>query len=498
MLVVALSLFMVIGIDAEPAKVEAKPKPHLPSLTAEQIQSDSDLLLSVLRDVHPGYTRYRSAEDTAAAETAFQKAAGQARHVGDYYLAVSKFLATIRCEHTEAELPRDLSQWREGQPTMLPLHFRWVDGTALVLDVAPGVDGVAKGDALMAVDGRSMQSLFEAMAPHIAVDGFTDHTKATLFGGRDDIGFTTFDVFYPLFHGFSEFFELTVRSVDGTTRKASVPAVDEKTALSVRGLGKRYQNFSDEGAVSWRKEGNAAVLNVNTFVNYRTPVDPDEVFGPVFREIQASGVERLVYDLRNVGGGSTDVMHSLLSHLIAKPITLGGPSWVKTYDFSDHREHLSTWDKSVFSMPAELFTAEDLESKYGGLYRVSPKINGGAKTLEPAPDAWKGPLYVLIGPNNESGATLLLAELRDERQVTFVGQETGGSAEGPTAGILVFLMLPESKINVRVPLIWNTSSYADFIPGKGLKPDLEVPETLDDLRTGRDVALEVALGKRWL
>jgi C-terminal processing protease CtpA/Prc len=98
-------------------------------------------------------------------------------------------------------------------------------------------------------------------------------------------------------------------------------------------------------------------------------------------------------------------------------------------------------------------------------------------------------LTVLIGPHNESGATMLLAELRDEREVTFIGRPTGGSAEGPTAGVIAFLELPASKITVRVPLIWNTTSYEDFESGRGIEPDILVPLTVEDLRAGRDAAL---------
>ncbi len=242
--------------------------------------------------------------------------------------------------------------------------------------------------------------------------------------------------------------------------------------------------------MSWNRVGDTAVLDIKTFVNYRTPVDPDSVLGPVFREIGDSGVDRLVLDFRSVGGGSDDVMESLLRHLIDKPITVGGPSRVKTYQFDAFRKHLSTWDEGVFNLPASLFTEE-----VDGMYAVSPEVSGGTREIEPAADAWRGPLTVLIGPSNESGATILLAELRDERTATLVGESTGGSAEGPTGGVIAFLSLPESTIRVRVPLLWTTTSYKAFTPGKGIEPDIAVATTIEDVRTGRDRAMEIAMEK---
>ena len=119
-------------------------------------------------------------------------------------------------------------------------------------------------------------------------------------------------------------------------------------------------------------------------------------------------------------------------------------------------------------------------------------VSASMVSREPAAKAWKGELTVLIGPGNESGATILLAELRDERDVTLIGEPTGGSAEGPTASILVFLKLTDSGITVRLPLIRSTTSYKGFEPGKGIHPDRVVRQTIEDLRTGRDRALEAA------
>jgi hypothetical protein len=464
--------------------------PPTSPLTIEQADRDAELLISVLRGIHPGYTRYRTAVDVAAAEQAFLAAAAHARNAGEMYLAVSAFLATIRCEHTEAELPPALLEWRNAYPSMLPVDFTWVEGRAIVTGVAPGVSGVLAGDELIEVDGRSMQSLYHAMSPYISVDGFTDHTRASIFAGSDDIGLTTFDVFHPLLYGFSSFFVFSIRGADGVLRETRVPAVGTKASDAARGIGLVQSNFSDKDAVSWKRVGDVAVMNITTFVNYRTPVDPDSVFGPVFREIGGSGVDRLVLDLRSVGGGSDDVMNSLLRHLIDKPITVGGPTRVKTYQFDAFRQHLSTWDESVFTMPASLFVEDG-----AGMYTVSPEVSGGTRQAEPAADAWRGPLTVLIGPNNESGATILLAELRDERTVSLVGESTGGSAEGPTGGVIAFLSLPESTIRVRVPLLWTTTSYKAFTPGKGMEPDIAVGRTIEDVRAGRDRAMEIATGR---
>ena len=472
----------------EAAKATAE-SPVLPMSTV-QTNRDAQLLLNVLRDTHPGYHRYRTAAMVQSAEQRFLQAAAAAGDSGQFYLAVSAFLATIQCEHTEAELPVAMSNWLNNHPSMLPLDFSWVEQTAIVTGVAPGISGVRVGDELLQINGHSMQSLLSAISPHISVDGFTDHTKTAIFAGSDDIGFTTLDVFYPLLHGFAQSYQLTLRGADTTERTVQVPAVSPKAAALARHSASTVANFSDQGAVSWQQRGDSAVLSINSFVNYRTPVDPEQIFGPVFRAIQQAKIQQLVVDLRQVGGGSTDVMNSLLRHLIDRPITIGGPAKVKTLQFAAHRAYLSSWDNSIFNLPASMAQADGQ-----GMFILSPSLRGGEQQLTPATQAWQGPLTILIGPQNESGATMLLAELRDERTIRLVGEATGGSAQGPTAGVIAFLALPESTIRVRVPLIWSATSYQGFIPGMGITPDLVVPKTIADLRAGRDRALDIATQK---
>lgn len=460
--------------------------PVLP-LTTAQTSQDAQLLISVLRDTHPGYARYRTNEAIQADEQTFLTAAAAARSSGQLYLAVSAFLAAIKCEHTEAELPEAISTWMNHNPSMLPVDFSWVEQTAIVTGVAPGISGVKVGDELRQINGHPMQSLLTSISPHISVDGFTDHTKTAIFAGTDDIGFTTFDVFYPLLHGFQDSYQLTLRSANAAERQVQVPAVNTQASALARHSSQAAANFSDQGAVSWQQRGDAAVISINTFVNYRTPVDPDSIFGPMFSAIKASGVQQLVLDLRLVGGGSTDVMNSLLRHLIDQPIKIGGPARVKTVQFETHRKHLSSWDNSIFNIPAAMAEADG-----NGMFILSPELRGGVQQLTPATEAWQGPLTILIGPHNESGATMLLAELRDERKLMLIGEATGGSAEGPTAGVIAFLTLPESTIRVRVPLVWSKTSYQGFIPGMGIAPDMIVPGTIADIRAGRDRALEIA------
>lgn len=454
--------------------------------------SDAELLIGAFSEIHPGYERYATAEQLESAAEALRSAAAANPDEGAFYVAVQRYLATIQCEHTEAELPPALQERLAG--SMFPVDFEYVPDEngvyrAIVVAVAEGASEIVAGDEIVSIDGRPVAEIFEAVSPLISVDGFTDHTRTHLFGGSDDIGLTTFDILYPLVFGERDEYALVVASADGSRRSVTLGAVEESASLAMRGIS-GWKNFSDEGAVRWEMlDDRSAGLWVNTFVNYRTPVDAEQVFAKVFAEINASGADRLVLDFREVGGGSGDVQSALLRHLITRPIRVGGPTWVRTYEFDAYREHLRTWAQGAFDMPAALFTPE------GDLFRVSEQVAGGVETLEPAAQAWQGELVVLTGPTNESGATMMLSELRPQREVTYIGEPTGGNAEGPTAGIIAFLTLPDSGIVARLPLLRSRTSAQSFEPGMGISPDVEVTRTFESVREGRDEAMERAVSR---
>lgn len=90
---------------------------------------------------------------------------------------------------------------------------------------------------------------------------------------------------------------------------------------------------------------------------------------------------------------------------------------------------------------------------------------------------------------------MLLAKLEDDGCITTVGQATGGSAEGPTAGRIFMLELPNSGITTRLPNMFNVMNIRSFRQGFGVMPDVEVKDTVAAFRAGKDLVLEAALAQ---
>jgi len=74
-----------------------------------------------------------------------------------------------------------------------------------------------------------------------------------------------------------------------------------------------------------------------------------------------------------------------------------------------------------------------------------------------------------------------------------VGEKTGGSPDGPTAGLLFTVKLPNSDVRARLPFfrIYNNVDMREA--GVGISPDIYVPITIADFVAEQDATLNRAL-----
>jgi Peptidase family S41 len=107
---------------------------------------------------------------------------------------------------------------------------------------------------------------------------------------------------------------------------------------------------------------------------------------------------------------------------------------------------------------------------------------------------------VLIDGGTFSTAADVCAQLRARTQAVFVGEETGGAAEGNTSGLNAQIVLPNSGLKLKVQMYgyWNALGTSRAggkaaSPGRGTLPDVTVVRTVADTLAGQDAAIERAL-----
>ncbi len=105
----------------------------------------------------------------------------------------------------------------------------------------------------------------------------------------------------------------------------------------------------------------------------------------------------------------------------------------------------------------------------------------------PSQQVWKGPVAVLIGPGSGSASELLAALMQETDRGLVAGQTSAGAVIGSRP-----VNLPDGgELSLSLSVVL-TGQERRLLEGVGVTPDIVVEPALEDLRAGRDPALEAA------
>ncbi len=451
-------------------------------------QHDVAVARSNLEQLHAGYDRYTPESELAQKWDLLEARAKRGMSRGDLYLGLSLILAEIRCDHTKAELPKDMEEERNTRAAYLPFRFVLFD-RKMYVDMAAQDTGLKRGDEILSIDGHAVQWWLRQIEPLVPVDGDATHIKPLTMSYSTEFMGPALDHFAPFLTTIEDTAELKFRTTDALTKRITVPRQTYEDFQEMVGEQRYSSNFSE--SVRFERLGDdAAYLAVDTFVNYRKPVDAMAHLAPYFESLNAEKRRKLIIDLRRNGGGSDDAQQALLRHLLVEP-TRQVESKLSRFNSIDdeQRQFLTTWEQNALNPDPAWF--EKVDNKYYKL--VLPELLGGPRLLIPANNAYDGEIIVITGPSNSSGSTHLIATLKAMRRTTLVGERTGGAPTGATGGTIFYLTLPRSKIRIRIPAIRTVIANAGSLPSRnGIAPDVFAPMTAEAYFTDRDPALEAA------
>lgn len=169
----------------------------------------------------------------------------------------------------------------------------------------------------------------------------------------------------------------------------------------------------------------------------------------------------LILDLRDNGGGSSQVGYDVLSCLTKAPIPMNR-SW-------ERREGGSIRARE------NVFALQQLEGNTKFEYH------------KPCPQIFDKQVVVLIGPRTISAAEDFVVSFRALKRGRLIGTATAGSTGQPMQ-----LKLPGGG-TARITVKHDMSPDGEEFVGIGIKPDLVVVPSINDFRVGKDATLEFAM-----
>jgi len=453
---------------------------------AEQLQEDFDLFRNILEESHPSlywYTPKDSIDhyfEVAKSKLADSLTELQFRNVLSY--VVSKF----RCGHTSIRPSKAASAAAEvNRNRMFPLNVKAWDDTVVVTSNINRKDStILRGVVLKSIDGKPLPQIIDSFFSHLSNDGYNlTHKYQTVSN------FGVFRNLYTSLYGVKQ--KMQVEYLDSAGVLRSVPLNAYNAAADTprtrteqpKDISKRERKrIYLKNARNLRIDATlqTAFLEVNTFGKH---MKLRSFLRRSFKKLKQENIKHLVVDMRGNGGGSVTLSNLFTKYLAQQPFKIADTLYAITRK-SRYRKHQKdyVWNR--------LFMIFLTRKGKDGHYHFKMYENKYFKPKESR--RFNGDVYILTGGNTFSAAVLFSKALKDQTNVTVVGEETGGGAYGNTAWLIPDVTLPNTRVRFRLPLFRLVIDRNEQ-KGRGLMPEVESKPSVEAIRKGIDFKMQKAL-----
>lgn len=460
--------------------------------TQAELKKDLIILRTALEEAHPGLYWYSSRSKIDSTFSSVEKRIKSPLTSAEFYRLTAPAVAQIRDGHTRLILPavkKSLKQKeadkKRGKAPLSQFNYKIINEKLFITSNTSADTALLRGSEIESIDGKPVNEVAANLKSLFSSDGFNETFKnryvekqlgglfKTYYGKEDSIQLTV--------NGQDHLITYYKKSADSSLLKSK----KYKNAEKIEREKRRYRGFdeNDKPLLDLNiipGETKAAVLKVRSF---SFPGDDHKrFFKESFKEIKSNNIKKVILDLRYNPGGRLNACKSLFSYLTDKKFTfLSDPEvknkWYRSRRYFDNKLMLNIQNFFLVKKTAKGYQA---------------RLNG-VKPSKPNKLHYDGDLYILINGYSFSASSLLAANLDGIKRGIFIGEETGGSYNKCTAGIIPLVTLPETRVKLRLPLIKIAPAKTRDLEGRGILPDYSVTPVLTDILYDKDTELDFTL-----
>ena len=396
---------------------------------------------------------------------------------------VASYLTNIKCGHTSVHFsPKLTKQYTSYRFPQFPLQLKVWKDSAVVIGNLHLKDSIFKrGTIVTGINQLPIKHLVDSMYGIISTDGNSINFKSQVltnnFAGWYKARFGDADSVYQISYIDSAGNAKTSSIVAYVPPKPKKDSVSQSsTAISKPKapkivVPKKWTLLIDSSA-------NTAFMNLSSFSGSGLR----KFMRQSFRTIKTRGVKNLVLDLRSNGGGNIKNSTRLTQYISDHSFKIADS--VVANNRGIGKLPLSSFlNVMYYALAKTVISKKDADGKFHfkrfEKHYYAPIIK----------NHFDGSVYILQGGYTFSASTLFTSPLIKQKNVTIVGEETGGGYYGNSAMMIPTIKLPHSGLLFRLPL-YRLVMDKTRPKGGGVMPDVLVDPSSYAIKQGFDIKLE--------
>ena len=382
----------------------------------------------------------------------------------EYNSILRNAIYDIKCIHTGLS---NYTLYKTPKPfPNFPLTVQRIDDSLICIK-QDSISEIAVGEEILFINETPVSTLFQKSQKLYPSDGGTNALN-------DLIVNMNWHLFIPQLLNYPDTFH-----IKSNKRTVSVPASKDKILFKTSPNSSEF-DWQAKPFLKNKKnmlvfEKDLAILKIHTF--------GDDIKKSFIKKAMEKIIEKqspnLVIDLRGNPGGEKKKGELFLEYLVEKPCTL-----TILEPIENVKKYLGDAKGTGYGKAKIILAKENLfKPKKTKLGKESTHIT------RPRSTTYKGEIFILTNGFSGSTSTVVSSILKQQKEITFIGSQTGGGYNGCNL-MPCRLTLPKSGSVINFPM------YHIFIDKSsdqesGIIPDYPTTYSLEDIKNNIDVDMEM-------
>ena len=455
----------------------------------EELQQDYTLLRNVLEKKHPSLYWYTPKDSLDLYFDSLHSAIPDSMTELQFgWQILAPLTQKIHCGHTSFGMSKNWYKFtRDKRIPSFPLFLKVWGDTMMVTGNYNSKDSVFKrGTLITSINGMDNKALMNKMFEYMPTDGYSTSVNYIRISGN-----------FPYYHrnvfGIYKNYKVGYIDKNGaekiTTLPMWVPPADTskgkkiKPPVTISKKQRRKERRESYRSLSIDTINNTATITLNTF-STGGGRRLRHFIKSSFKKLRQQQVKNLIIDIRNNGGGEINMFSLLTKYVKNKPFKVVDTAFAVSKSLRPYTKHIK--QGMLTNLGLFFLTKKGSDSNYHfGHYER--KLHQPKKK-----NHFDGKIYVLISGPTFSASTLFCNAVKGQSNVTLIGEEAGGGWYGNNGIMIPEIVLPKTKLHVRLPMFRIVQYNHVEKDGRGVLPDIYMPPSGEAVKNNIDRKIQLA------